>query len=234
MTTVYVITEPGKEHLADITKEDTKIVDVNINVIVVNTSNDPWEQLKSLTQIKFEPGDIFCLAGLCPRRTTFDIARLAADRNENYMPGVGVDHRGVVIESGKIQHRLPIENNNYTVWPYLGVVGNPDDANISFQVTQLLSVEVFWPEYIPEVVKLVHLLAAVSGTGTWYTPSWFKVVDMSIRDLELAPVMYSSHKWHDWIAFYPANGNFKLENHSQLLPVWLDESDKPLEYWKRG
>jgi len=49
--------------------------------------------------------------------------------------------------------------------------------------------------------------------------------------LELAPVMYASHMWHDWIAFYPANGNFKLENHAQLHPVWLAGSTKPLEYW---
>ena len=232
--TVYVIVPPGKEHLADITKEDAKIVDVNNNVVYVNTSNDPWQQLKAISEIPFQPGDIFCLAGLCPRRTTFDIAKLAAERKENYLPGQGVDHRGVPIEAGKIQHRLPIEKNHYTTWPYLGVVGDPETVAISIQLLDQLKVENFWPEYIPESVHLTHLLAIISATGMWIVPNWFKVVDMSIRDLELAPVMYSSHKWHDWIAFYPANGNFKLENHSQLLPVWLDESDKPLEYWHRG
>jgi hypothetical protein len=232
--TVYVIVPPDKEHLAEITKEDSKLVDVNSNVVFVNTSNDPWQQLKAIAEIKFEPGDIFCLAGLCPRRTTFNIAQLAAERKENYLPGHGVDHRGVPIEAGKIKHRLPIEKNHYTTWPYLGIVGDPEAVAISITLLDKLKVEDFWPEYIPESVHLTHLLAIVSATGLWQVPDWFRVVDMSIRDLELAPVMYSSHKWHDWIAFYPANGNFKLENHSQLLPVWLDESNKPMEYWRRG
>jgi hypothetical protein len=74
----------------------------------------------------------------------------------------------------------------------------------------------------------------VFSTGHWQAPNWFKIVDMSVRNLELAPIMYAHHMWHDWIAFYPANGNFKLENHSQIYPVWLAESEKPLEYWRRG
>jgi hypothetical protein len=168
------------------------------------------------------------------KRQTFSVAKLAKERNENYIPGAGVDHRGVEIPSNKMQHRLPIEKNNHTAWPYLAVIGNTETAKLSFEIFDQIDKSLYWPEYEPETPTLQHLLAAIASTGFWETPNWFAVVDMSIRDLELAPVMYSSHAWHDWIAFYPANGNFKLENHSQILPVWMDNSIKPLEYWRRG
>lgn len=232
MTTVYVLVPPGKENNAKITKEDINIADINVNVKLIHTQADLKTQLDDLIAIPFESGDVFCLAGLCPRRTTYDFAQLAKSRQENYMPGIGVDHRGVPIEPFKIQHRLAIEKNNYTVWPYLAIIGDPESAILSFKLLSLLRVEDFWPNYIPEVASLTHMLAIAATAGNWYTPDWFKVVDMSIRDLEIAPIMYSSHAWHDWIAFYPANGNFKLENHSQLYPVWLADSEKPLEYWQ--
>lgn len=232
--TVHVLVPPGKEALARITKEDVKQVDINQTVNLINTEESAWRQLKDLSSINFEAGDIVCLAGLCPRQTTFNIANIAKENKTNYMPGVGVDHRGIPIEVYKIQNRLPIEKNNYTVWPYLAVIGDPEAAKLSFEIIEHLESSSYWPEYVPETVTIEHVLAIVAGTGYWETPDWFKVVDMSIRDLEIAPIMYSSHNWHDWIAFYPANGNFKLENHSQLYPVWLAGSEKPLEYWERG
>ena len=113
------------------------------------------------------------------------------------------------------------------------IIGDPALAKKSFEILPELDSTVYWPNYTPEPghVRIEHLLAVVAATGLWETPDWFKIVDLSVRDLELAPVMYASHMWHDWIAFYPANGNFKLENHSQLHPVWLAGSTKPLEYW---
>jgi hypothetical protein len=232
--TFHVLVPPGKEALGRVTKEDIKQVDINQTVNLISTEDSPWRQIKDLSNINYEAGDVICVAGLCPRQTTFGIAELAKSNKANYMPGVGVDHRGVLIEAGKIQHRLPIEKNHYTVWPYLAVIGNPETAKLSFELLEHLESKDYWPEYVPEVATIEHILAIVSATGYWETPDWFRVVDMSIRDLEIAPVMYSSHNWHDWIAFYPANGNFKLENHSQLDPVWLAGSEKPLEYWERG
>lgn len=228
--TVFVITPPGKEDLAKVTTEDVKLVDISQPVVIVNTTDDANQQLKDIASLSLSPGDIICKAGTCLRQTTFNIANIAKERKENYMPGEGVDHRGVVIPTGKIRHRLAIENNLYTVWPYISVIGDPDSAKLSFEVIEHLDKNNYWPNYEPEVVLLEHLLAVASSVGNWKTPSWFKIVDMSIRDLEIAPVMYSSHAWDDWIAYYPANGNFKLENHSQLFPVWLAESKKPLEY----
>ena len=135
---------------------------------------------------------------------------------------------------GKINKRQPLEQNYQTAWPYLMVIGDPELAKTSFEIVEHLDSAEYWPNYFPDAPELIHLLGVVSLTGYWQTPEWFKLVDLSIRDLEIAPVMYASHTWHDWIAFYPANGNFKLENHTQLFPVWLDESEKPLEHWKRG
>ncbi len=232
--TVHILVPPGKESMARITKEDVKQVDINQTVNLIRTEASAWRQVKDLSNIVYEAGDIVCIAGVCPRQTTFNVANLAKLNKTNYMPGTGVDHRGVQIEPNKIQHRLPIEKNYYTAWPYLAVIGDPESAKLSFELIEHLESKDYWPEYVPEEVLLEHVLAIVSATGSWETPSWFKIVDMSIRDLEIAPVMYSSHAWHDWIAFYPANGNFKLENHSQLHPVWLANSEKPLEYWERG
>lgn len=78
----------------------------------------------------------------------------------------------------------------------------------------------------------MHWLSAAAALHTsWLAPDWFPVVDLSVRDLEISPVMYATNHWNDWIAFYPSNGAFKLENHAQLYPVWLDGSTKPLEFW---
>lgn len=232
--TLYVITPPEQDKLASVSKYDASFSSPPTKVEIVNVEESPLAQLKALSKLNLQPGDIICQAGLCIRRTVLEIVELAKTTKQNYMPGEGVDHRGVPIEPGKIQHRLPIEKNGQEVWPYVMVIGNPESAKLSFEIFEQLEADSYWHTYTPEVPTLNHLLGVVSMTGLWEMPKWFKVVDLSIRDLEIAPVMYASHMWHDWIAFYPANGNFKLENHSQLHPVWMAGSEKPLEHWARG
>jgi hypothetical protein len=230
--TVYILTTAGREEHATISKVDIKFVDASMPVNIINVDADPYKQIKALATIDYKAGDIICIAGTCLRHTPFEIAKIAAANNINYMPGTGVDHRGVTIQSGKIYSRNAIEKNYSTAWPYIMIVGNPESAKLSFEIFEEILSELYWPNYVPEVIAIEHLLAAVAAAGHWETPEWFKIVDMNIRDLELAHVMYASHNWDDWIAFYPSNGNFKLENHAQLLPVWLADSTKPLEYWK--
>lgn len=232
--TVHVIVQPGKQNHAEITKLDVSFVDPGVKVNFVEVEVDAWSQLKALSQLTLEAGDVICRAGLCPRQTTFEIAKLSVDHKQNYMPGVGVDHRGLEIPENKIKSRLALEKNGYQAWPYVLVVGDPESARLSFEIVENLDKSLYWQDYTPEEPTIEHILGIVLSTGLWSAPDWFKVVDMSVRNLELAPVMYANHMWHDWIAFYPANGNFKLENHSQILPVWLAESEKPLEYWRRG
>jgi len=230
--TVHILTATGRDEHATISKFDIKFVDASMPVNIINVDADPYKQIKALATIDYKAGDIICIAGTCLRHTPFEIAKIAAANNINYMPGTGVDHRGVTIQSGKIYSRNAIEKNYSTAWPYIMIVGNPESAKLSFEIFEEILSELYWPNYVPEVIAIEHLLAAVAAAGHWETPEWFKIVDMNIRDLELAHVMYASHNWDDWIAFYPSNGNFKLENHAQLLPVWLADSTKPLEYWK--
>lgn len=232
--TLYVITPPGHDKLASVSKLDASFLSPSTKVEIVNVSDSPFEQLKALLGLNLQAGDVICQAGLCIRRTVLEIAEIAKSSKQNYMPGEGVDHRGVPIEAGKIQHRLPIEKNGQEAWPYVMIIGNPETAKTSFEVFESLEPDLYWHTYTPEIPTLSHILGVVSLTGFWEMPKWFKVVDLSIRDLEIAPVMYASHMWHDWIAFYPANGNFKLENHAQLHPVWMASSEKPLEHWKNG
>ena len=230
----YIIVPPGKDRLAEVSKIDISFVSPGARVELVRVDDIPANQLGTIATLNLESGDVICFAGLCVRRTTLDIIELAKINKLNYMPGTGVDHRGVPIPAGKINKRQPIEQNYQTAWPYLMVIGNPELAKDNFSLLQQLDPADYWPNYVPEKPELIHLLGVIALAGEWQTPEWFKLVDLSIRDLEIAPVMYASHTWHDWIAFYPANGNFKLENHSQLFPVWLDESEKPLEHWHRG
>lgn len=232
--TFYIIVQPGEEQIAEVSKIDIGFVSPGSKIELVKVDVSPLSQLKTISSLKLESGDVICLAGLCARRTTLDVIELAKTTKLNYMPGQGVDHRGVPIPSGKVSIRQPIEKNFQSVWPYLMVIGDPETAKLSFELFEHLDPSDYWVNYVPDVPELIHLLGVVSSTGYWQVPEWFKLVDLSIRDLEIAPVMYASHVWHDWIAFYPANGNFKLENHSQLFPVWLDKSTKPLEHWKRG
>lgn len=231
--TLHIVTPPNYDEHVKITSMDAKFVNASIEINVVNVEQDPYSQVRQLATLDLKAGDIICLAGTCTRQSTVSIAELAAAKKINFMPGTGTDHRGVPIEPHKINARAPIEKNDITAWPYLMVIGDPELAKKSFEILPELDSALYWPNYVPEPdqVRIEHLLAAVASTGLWETPDWFKIVDLSVRDLELAPVMYASHMWHDWIAFYPANGNFKLENHSQLNPVWLAGSTKPLEYW---
>lgn len=232
--TLYVITPPGQDKLASVSKYDASFSSPPTKVEIVNVDESPLAQLKALLAIDLQPGDIICQAGLCIRRTVLEIVELAKTTKQNYMPGEGIDHRGVPIEQNKIQHRLPLEKNGQGAWPYVMVIGNPESAKLSFELFEHLESDSYWHTYTPEIPTLSHMLGVISMTGLWEVPKWFKVVDLSIRDLEIAPVMYASHMWHDWIAFYPANGNFKLENHTQLHPVWMAGSEKPLEHWARG
>ena len=233
--TFFVIVRPGEDSLAEVSRLDISFVQPGAKVELVKIeSTDPAEQLKAIASLNFESGDVLCLAGLCVRRTTLDVIELAKQSKLNYTPGHGMDHRGVEIPPGKISIRQSIEKNCQSTWPYLLVVGDPESAKLSFDLFQHLDPNDYWPNYVPDPVDLLHLIGVVVSTGYWQSPDWFKLVDLSIRDLEIAPIMYASHTWHDWIAFYPANGNFKLENHSQLSPVWLAGSTKPLEHWKRG
>ena len=232
--TLHIIAQPDSDDLVKVTTMDAKFVNASVEINVIEVDKDPYEQIKKLATIDYKAGDIIVMAGCCPRQHTTLIAELAAKDKVNYMPGTGIDHRGVELESHKINFRKPIEANEQTAWPYIMVVGNPELAKQSFEVFPELDSSLYWPNYVPdpEAVRLEHLLGAIAATGLWETPSWFKVVDTSVRDLELSHVMYASHMWHDWIAFYPSNGNFKMENHAQLYPVWLAGSTKPLEYWK--
>lgn len=233
--TLHIIAPPNSADSVKVTTLDAKYVNASVEINVVNVEADPRSQIRQLAAIELKAGDIICLAGTCIRQTSLSVAEIAASRKINFMPGTGVDHRGVPIEPHKINSRAPIEKNGMTAWPYLMIIGDPAIAKKSFEILSELDSTAYWPNYAPESeqVRIEHLLAAVAATGLWETPDWFKIVDLSVRDLELAPVMYASHMWHDWIAFYPANGNFKLENHSQLHPVWLAGSTKPLEYWKQ-
>ena len=232
--TFYIIVPPGKDRLAEVSKIDIGFVSPGAKIELVKVDDVPFSQLKVIASLNLESGDVICIAGLCARRTTLDVIELAKTTKLNYIPGAGVDHRGVPIFAGKISSRQPIEKNYQTAWPYLMVIGDPESATTSFEIFEHLDPTTYWPNYVPDMPELIHLLGVVSMTGYWTVPEWFKLVDLSIRDLEIAHVMYASHTWHDWIAFYPANGNFKLENHAQLFPVWLDGSEKPLEHWKRG
>jgi hypothetical protein len=231
--TLHIIAPPDSDDHVKITSMDAKFVNASIEINVVAVEKDPYSQIKQLATLDLKEGDIVCLAGACTRQTTVFAAEFAAAKKVNLMPGAGVDHRGVPIEAHKINRRAPIEKNDITAWPYVMVIGDPALAKRSFELLAELDSTLYWPNYVPapEDLLIEHLLAVVAATGLWETPDWFKIVDLSVRDLELAPVMYASHMWHDWIAFYPANGNFKLENHSQLHPVWLAGSIKPLEYW---
>jgi hypothetical protein len=112
------------------------------------------------------------------------------------------------------------------------LIGNAEAAKQSWENLLVLDHADVWSLYQPETLTVQHWLSAAAALHpSWLAPSWFPLVDLSIQDLELMPVMYATNHWSDWIAFYPADGKFKLENHAQNYPVWLDGSAKPLEYW---
>lgn len=235
--TVHILIEsndPVEHQLTQVTKHDALLVNAQEKFNIVNLADRTViEKLKSLADISYEPGDAICFAGLCMRQFTQTARQLANEKKINLMPGMGVDHRLQPIWSNRISRRIPIDKNLYVAWPSLIVIGNTESAQISFTILAqlLLNESLCWPYYVPEDPSLEQVLAILSVMEDWQCPHWFKIVDLSVRDLEIVPMMYATHAWHDWIAFYPANGNFKLENHTQLYPVWLDRSLKPLDYW---
>lgn len=231
--TVYVIDNAQQPRLFDVTRHDIKFYDPHCEIVKLDAQPAVKDTLNQLISLPLNAGDIVCSAGLAPRRHTWSMAELAIDKKINLMPGRLVDHRYVDIGPGKFFHRKPQEENGHSGCPHLMVIGDPLSAVESWLSIQQFKPEEIWTQYLPDNPTLAHWLSAVAALfPNWLTPSWFPIVDTSVRDLEIAPVMYATNHWADWIAFYPANGNFKLENHSQLYPVWLDHSEKPLEYWR--
>jgi hypothetical protein len=232
--TVFVIVKPGFDELAEATRYDCGFISASTRVEFVHVNSNPMEQLRSICALSIESGDLICLAGVCPRHVGFQFAQLAKDTSRNYMPGQGINHQGTPIEENKIQSRLAIEKNYQTAWPYIMAIGHPESAIESFDVIRDLEVDVAWPEYVPDSPLLEHLLSVSATVGEWEVPDWFRIVDLSMQDLELNPMMNSTCQWNEWISFYPANKTFKLENHAQLDPIWLAGIATPLEHWRRG
>lgn len=235
MTAVYIIDNPTQPGLVEITKYDIKLKDPHCQITVIDFCKNANEQLERLILAaeQCKAGDIFCIAGVALRTLTWNLVDIAIEKNINLIPGQTVDHRLVPIPNGKFFSKKPQELNQHPANPYVMILGNPAGAIESWKTIQQLDPAVIWAAYLPDSPTINHWLSAAAALHqSWISPEWFPLVDMSIRDLELAPVMYASNQWSDWIAFYPANGNFKLENHTQLNPVWFDFSEKPLEYWR--
>lgn len=231
--TVYVLDNRQRPKLFDVTRHDIKFHDPHSEIVRLESQTSAIDTLNQLSSLPLNSGDIICYAGLAPRRHTWTMTKIAQDKQLNLMPGRLIDHRCVDIDSGKFFKRKPQEENGHLGAPQLMVIGNPLTAVESWQTIQQFTPEEIWSNYLPDQPELSHWLSAVASLlPGWLTPDWFPLVDTTVRDLEIAPVMYATNHWSDWIAFYPANGNFKLENHSQLYPVWLDYSEKPLEYWR--
>lgn len=230
---IYVLDHGKNTRLFDVTRLDTKFYDPHLELVRIPLLGSPQQQLEQLMTLPLDAGDIICFAGLTPRRYTWSMIDIARQNKINLMPGRCIDHRGIDIESGKFFCRRPQEKNQHLGHPQLMLIGDPVVATESWAVALNLDPEQIWNQYMPESLDLMHWLSAAAYLHPgWQTPTWFPIVDMSVRDLEIAPVMYATNHWTDWIAFYPANGNYKLENHTQLYPVWLDNSEKPLEYWR--
>lgn len=187
--TFYIIVPPGKDRLAEVSKIDIGFVSPGARVELVAVDDTPLSQLNTIASLSLESGDVICFAGLCVRRTTLNVIELSKNNKLNYMPGAGVDHRGVHIPIGKINKRQAIEQNYQTTWPYLMVIGDPESAKDCFKLFEHLNPADYWPNYVPEKPELMHLLGVIALAGNWQSPEWFKLVDLSIRDLEIAPVM---------------------------------------------
>jgi hypothetical protein len=231
--TVYIIENKQQPKLTDVTIYDIKLRDSQIHPVVLDEEETSLSQLKALSSLNLTAGDIVCFSGIALRSLTWNMIDIAVDKKLNLMPGQLVDHRLLPIDNGKFFRRRPQEINGHLGIPYVMLVGNPIGVLESWQVVQEIPPEEIWSNYLPDSPTIFHYLSAAAALhSSWLTPNWFPIVDMTVRDLELMPVMYATNRWEDWIAFYPANGNFKLENHTQLNPVWFDSSEKPLEYWK--
>lgn len=232
--TCYVF---GKDiELYNVTKEDILTTNNDIETVYVELlEDDPVKQLLELSKTPLEDGDILCKAGLAPRTLSFKILELAKENKENIVPGKIVDHRLLEIPKKKLLKRKVQEENNQTSIPYIMLIGDSMSAVESLMLMANFKQEELWINYLPEKAELEHWLSAmVSLFPSWKALDKFPLVDLSIRDLETDPVMYATNTWHDWISYYPSNNNFKLENHVQLFPVWLDGSTKTLEYVYNG
>ena len=227
----------GKDiELYNVTKEDILTINSDIETVYVELLEDsPIGQLLELSRVPLEDGDILCEAGLAPRPLSFKVLELAKEKKENIVPGKIVDHRLLEIPKKKLLKRKVQEENNQTSVPYIMLIGDSMSAVESFMLVANFKEEELWVDYLPEKSGLQHWLSAMASLfPSWKSLNSFPLVDLSIRDLETDPVMYATNTWHDWISYYPSNGNFKLENHIQLFPVWLDNSKKTLEYVYNG
>lgn len=230
--TIYIINDSDDDNLALVTERDLEIQDIKMTISRIDLPGEPKDQIKRLVNLNLSDGDIICFAGSVLRILIWDFLDTANRSKHNIMPGKLVDHRSFPIPNGMFFSRKPQEENDYPGIPYVMLIGDAEGAKESWSIIDFLDEDQVWNRYKPETLTLKHWLsAAASLHASWQTPDWFPIVDLSIRDLEISPVMYSTNHWSDWISFYPAKGNFKLENHVQLLPVWLDRSTKPLEYW---
>lgn len=233
MTTVYIIADQNNADLTCVTEGDLHLHDPNIKTIIIEQTNDPIDLLDALQLLDLKSRDIVCFAGIALRSQTWNVLKIAQEQQCNIMPGCAVDHRNVPIPFGTFYSRRAQESNGHLGIPYIMLIGDPVQAKLSWQIVSSFIPEELWSMYLPDNLTAQHWLSAAAAINpSWLTPSWFPIVDLSRRDLDVVSTMYSTNSWSDWIAFYPANGNFKLENHAQLNPVWFDYSTKPLEYWK--
>lgn len=230
--TIYIINDSENPDLATVTEKELDIQDIKIKTSKIDLAADPLLQINQLADLDLSDGDIICFAGVVLRTLVWNFSQIANETKSNLMPGQIVDHRSYPVADGMFFSRKPQEENGYPGVPYVILIGDSQGAKESWQAITLLDEDQVWGFYKPETLTIYHWLSAAAALHTsWKTPDWFPIVDLSIRDLEIAPVMYATNHWSDWISFYPSAGNFKLENHAQLLPVWLDRSTKPLEYW---
>lgn len=230
--TIYIIADPENVDLATVTEKDLDLQGIKTKKTRLDLAVNPFEQIKQLADFDFDNGDIVCFAGIVLRTLVWNFSQMASETKFNLMPGKIVDHRSYPIADGMFFSRKPQEENGYLGVPYVMLIGDSAGAKESWQTITMLDEDRVWNFYKPERLTLHHWLSAAAALHTsWKTPAWFPIVDLSVRDLEITPIMYATNHWSDWISFYPSAGNFKLENHAQLSPVWLDRSTKPLEYW---
>lgn len=228
---VYVIEHPLDPLVTDITARDIEKQGRTDTVKIVEFAEDPREQLESLSRQPIKDGDIVCFGGTALRTKVWDLSDLATGMRKNLMPGRANDHRGVQIPDGKFLHRKAQEQNGYPGIPYVMVLGDAKSARQSWKTVFDLDDGLLWKDYRPETLTSMHWLSAAALDPSWLVVDWFRVVDLSRQDLEVTPTTYATQQWHDWLAFFPANGRFKIENHAQLDPVWLDSSTKVMEHW---
>lgn len=199
---------------------------------MIPVATSPRDLLENLIAAPIRDGDVVCFAGLALRTVVWELLAIAKQRQINLMPGCMTDHRGQRIPDGKFFARKPQEVNQHPGIPYVMLIGDAAGAKQSWSTLLALPERDVWSLYQPEDFSSHHWLSAAAVLhSSWLTPDWFPVVDLTVQDLELMPVMYATNHWSDWISFYPAGGNLKLENHVQTYPVWFDHSTKPLEYW---